>query len=103
MSVSPRQQVANNLADTCVFGGLNESYGVSIEKAVDKGGKEHWSVLFAKARTLDGVLQVYSPNFILVTWRGALARVTDLPLQGSQVCRSESEAKQFLTSHFINK
>ena len=103
MSMSPRQQVAQNLADTCVFGGLDESRGVSVEKTTDKGGREHWSVLFAKARTLDGVIRVYSPGFVLVQWQGALARATDLPLRGSQVCRSESEAKEFLTAHFINQ
>jgi len=103
MSMSPRQKVAQNLADTCVCGGLNESYGVSVEKATDKGGKDHWSVLFAKASTLDGVIRVYSPGFVLVQWQGALARVTDLPLRGSQVCRSESEAKEFLIAHFVNK
>ena len=103
MNMSPRQQVANNLADTCIFGELNESYGVSVEKAKDKNGKEHWSVLFAKARTLDGVIRVYSPSFILITWQGALARAAGLPLSGSQLCRSEGEAKEFLISHFINK
>lgn len=67
MSMSPRQQVAQNIADTCIFGGLNESYGVSCERATDKKGKPHWSVLFAKARTLDGVVRVYSPGFIMIT------------------------------------
>jgi hypothetical protein len=103
MNMSPRQQVAQNLADTCVFGELNESYGVSVEKAKDKSGKEHWSVLFAKARTLDGVIRVYSPGFILITWQGTLARDTDLPLRGSQLCKSEYEAKAFLVKHFVNK
>jgi hypothetical protein len=96
--ISPRQQVALNLADTCIFGGLNDAYGVSCEKSTDAKGKVYWSVLFCKARILDGVIRVYSPNFIMVTWQTA---IRDLPAKGKEVFRSEATAKEFLVSSFI--
>ena len=98
MSMSPRQQVAQNLADTCTFGDLNDSYGVSVAKATDQKGKPHWSVLFCKARITDGVIRVYSPGFILITWQTALR---DLPHNGKQVCKSEAEAKDFIVKNFV--
>ena len=96
-AMSPRQEVAQNLADTCVFGGLNESYGVSVSKSEDKG-KTFWSVLFAKNRILDGLIRVYSPNFIMIKWQTA---IRDLPHRGQEVFRSEASAKEFLMNTFI--
>jgi hypothetical protein len=96
---SEREQIAHNLADTCVFGGLNESYGVTCEKATNAKGKTYWSVTFAKARTLDGAIQVYSPTFILITWQTANR---DLPSKGRVVAKSEGEAKELLQK-FVNK
>jgi hypothetical protein len=97
MSGSLRHQVAINLMDTCIFGALNDSYGVSCEKATDSKGKAHWSVLFCKARVLDGVIRVYSERYILITWQGLGER------NGKQVCRSEHEAKGFLVNRFIKR
>ena len=97
MSISSRQQVAQNLADTCVFGGLNDSYGVSVTKHTEVG-KAHWLVLFCKARVLDGVIKVYSPNFIQVKWQTAYR---DMANKGSEVFRSESAAKDFIIKNFV--
>ena len=98
--ISLRQQVALNLADTCTFGGLNESYGVNVAKQADKSNKSYWGITFAKARILDGNIRVYSPTFILVEWQTAI-RV--LPNKGREVFRTEAAAKQFLTEAFINR
>ena len=98
-SISPRQQVAQNLAETCVFGGLNDSYGVSLQKSTDKKGKLYWSVLFCKSRILDGVIRIYSPGFILISWETA---IRSLPKNDSKVFRSEAEAKDFLVHNFIH-
>lgn len=100
--MSPRQSVAEDLADTCVFGNLNDSYGVTLAKS-EKDGKSFWLVTFAKARTLDGLIRVYSPNFIQVKWQGALAVATDLPGKGHEVFRSVSAAKKFLQDHFVQR
>lgn len=96
--MSPRRQVAQNLADTCMFGGLNDSYGVNIAKSKSKSGKEYWGVTFCKARTLDGSVEVYSPNFIVVAWQTGFR---DMPAAGREVMRSESAAKTFITKNFI--
>lgn len=93
--MSPREQVAHNLADTCTCSGLNESYGVSIGKGTDAKGKSYWAVTFAKARVLDGVLHVYSPNFILIKWQGMGNGKT------LQVLRSEASTKEFIINKFV--
>lgn len=98
-AISPRQQVARNLADTCVFGGLTDSYGVNLTKSADAKGMEYWSVTFCKAGTLDGDIRVYSPNFILVTWQTANRSMAH---RGREVFRSEYLAKEFLGKNFIS-
>lgn len=100
MSMSPRQEVAQNLAETCIFGGLNDSYGVSCERATDKKGKQHWSVLFCRSRILDGVIRVYSPNFIMISWQTAIRH---LPRDGMKVFKSEYDAKAFLVNMFVKE
>jgi hypothetical protein len=99
-AMSLRQQVAQNLAETCIFGGLNDSYGVSLQKATDKKGKQHWSVLFCKARILDGVIRIYSPGFIMISWQTA---IRTLPEKGMKVFKNEYEAKDFLVNTFVKQ
>lgn len=82
--ISPRQQVAQNLADVCVFGGLNDDYGVSMAKET-QNNKTYWAITFCRLPDLDGVMRVYSPNFILVQWN-----------RETKVMRSEAEVKRFL-------
>lgn len=65
--VSPRHEAALRIADTLQCLGLDDSYGIQMERAVDKKGKQHWSILFCKARTIDGVVRVYSDRFIMIT------------------------------------
>lgn len=91
--ISPRQQVAQDLADTCMFGNLNDSYGVILSKT-EHNGKSCWSVTFAKAAILDGVIRVYSPSFIQVKWEGKMGK-------GSEVFRNMSNAREFITNKFI--
>lgn len=97
MGFSLRGEVAHNLAETCIFGALNDSYGVTCEKAVDSKGKSHWSVLFCKASVLDGVIRVYSERYILITWQGLGER------NGRYVARSEYDAKTFLINRFVKR
>jgi hypothetical protein len=65
--VSPRQKAALEIADTLECLGLNDCYGVQCERAVDSKGKGHWSILFCKARLIDGHVRVYSDRFIMIT------------------------------------
>ena len=93
MTMSPRQQVAEALALHCVIFGLNDAYGVSCERASDRKGKPHWSVLFCRARSLDGVIRVYSERFILITWQEGRR-------PGKHVAGSLDVARQFITTRF---
>ena len=95
---SARQQVAQALGDTCICGELNDSYGVSCTKETDAKNRTYWSVTFCRARTVDGVIKVYSPNFIQVKWMTAYR---DLPSRGQEVFRSEAAAKEFLIKNFV--
>lgn len=96
--MSPREEVAQALAETCIFGALNDSYGVDKTKVTDKKGKTYWSVTFCKARVLDGVIQVYSPRFILVKWQTTFGH---LPHRGQKIFKSEHEAKDFICRNFV--
>lgn len=98
MSMSVRRQVAENLADTCICGGMDDSYGVSVTKQKNKGGKEYWGITFAKAAVLDGIIEVYSPSFIVVAWQTA---IRDMAARGREVFKSEMDAKLFLTKSFV--
>lgn len=98
MSISARQQVANNLADTCMFGGLDDSYGVSVQKGTAKSGRDYWGITFAKAAMLDGIIEVYSPSFIVVAWQTAYR---DMAAKGREVFKSEQGAKAFLIKNFV--
>lgn len=99
MNMSIRQQVAQNLADTCIFGGLNEVYGVNVEKTTDsKSKKTFWSVTFCQSRVTDGVIRVYSPSFIMVKWQTG---DRSLAAKGQEVFHSEEAAKTFLVKNFV--
>lgn len=93
--MSPREDVAQELADTCMFGGLNEVYGVQKGRSADN---KCWTILFCKARILDGSISVYSPKFIIVKWQ---TQYRDMPHKGSEKFTSVSDAKQFIQRMFV--
>jgi hypothetical protein len=94
---SIRQQVAQNLVDTCVFGGLNEVYGCNLRKNTDQH-QTFWESTFCKARNLDGSIRVYSPTFIMIKW---VTRYSELPHKGKEIFHSEEAAKTFLIKNFV--
>ncbi|HRC95212.1 MAG TPA: hypothetical protein PK317_00285 [Coprothermobacter proteolyticus] len=95
---SPREDVAQELLETVVFGGLDEVYGASKEKRTDAKGKSYWDVSFCKARTVDGTVKVYSEKFILVKWQ---TQFRDMPHQGQEVFKNVNAAKSFLVKSFV--
>lgn len=97
MSGSPRHSIALELADTCRFGGLSDSYGVMVTKN-ELNGKTFWNVTFCKAVNLDGEIRVYSPKFIMIKWQ---TRYKHLAPKGSQVFKSADGAKLFIQKNFI--
>lgn len=98
-AVSPRQQIAINLADTVIFGELTNPYGGTVAKA-SANGKDFWEVSYSKPKILDGSIRVYGPGFILVTWQTA---IRDMVPKGSQAFKSEHAAKEFLIDKFIRR
>lgn len=95
--MSARAAVAENILQLC-YSRLNDSYGASMDKRTDKNGKSYYSISFCKARTVDGLVRVYSPSFILVKWQTAFR---DMPHTGSQVFRSFVDAEEFIRESFI--
>ena len=96
--ISPRAEAQNELRDTLVCLGLNDSYGIIDGKGVSKTGKSFRSLTFAKAANLDGVLEIYGPGFIVAKWK---TRYQSLPQTGQQNFRSILDVKRFLIQHFF--
>ena len=96
---SPREQAADNLVETCAFGGLNDSYGIQKVKMTNPKGKTYWHVTFCKARYLDGSIDIYSERFILVKWRTAYRTMA---AEGQELFKNEDAARDFIAKSFIN-
>jgi hypothetical protein len=94
MGISIRAQVAQNLADTCVFGGLNDSHEVCIEKETDTKGKSYWSVSFSKDKNVDGNICVFGERHIVVKWKS-------LKTKSQETFKNETLAKSFMVSTFV--
>lgn len=90
-AVSPRKQAALRIQDTLMCLELDDSYGISMQRAIDKKGKSHWSILFCKARTIDGLVRVYSDRYIQIT-------IQQRP--GAQTFKSVLDAQRWLVSQF---
>ena len=90
-TVSPRKQAALRVQDTLLCLELTDAYGISMERAVDKKGKSHWSITFCRARTIDGLVRVYSDRYIQIT-------IQQRP--GAQIFKSVTEAQRWLVSQF---
>ena len=45
---------------------LNNPYGGDIHKGNSQSGKRYYSVTFSYPRAIDGTVDVYGPNFIMV-------------------------------------
>lgn len=67
---SPREDVAQELNDTCRFGALDDGpYCGNPKRITDKKGKTYWDIAFKKFDLIDGTIKVYSDRFILVDYR----------------------------------
>jgi len=90
--ISPRQRAALEIKDTLQCLGLDDSYGISMERAVDKKGKMHWSILFCKARTVDGIIRVYSDRFVQIAIQQR---------RGAERFTSVHDAQRWLIREFV--
>ena len=89
--VSPRQKAALEISDTLMCLGLDEVYGISMERGTDAKGKNYWGLTFCKARIVDGVVRVYSDRFIQIKVQQS---------RTSEVFRSPREAKAWLVRQY---
>lgn len=90
--ISPRHQVALELSDTLLCLGLDEVYGINMERGTDSKGKQYWGITFCKARTVDGVIRVYSDRFIQIKIQQR---------RSSEIFRSAYDAKRYLMREFL--
>lgn len=88
--LSPRAEVAHRIADFICEHRMTNPFGGDVEK-----DGRRYEVLFSRPRTLDGLVHVYGPNFILVDSRGPGG-------DGKHVFESEANALAYLNARFVN-
>jgi hypothetical protein len=91
--VSAREDLAQRIADVIVQHRLTSPYGGDVNKAGN-----HYSVLFSTPRVLDGVVNVYGPKFIQVTYQ---TQYRDLPNRDNRVFESEQATVEFIEAAFV--
>jgi hypothetical protein len=85
---SAREQLAERFAAWIREHDLCQVFGGDVTRSVDR---RSYGVLFSRCRTLDGLVRVYSPTFILV-------ETTRL---GREKFSSEAEAFAYLERNFL--
>ncbi len=77
---------------------LNNPYGGDVSLLPTPRGGKYYSVLFSKPCNLDGTLEVYSLNYVRVTYK---TRYHSLPHEDSRIFTSLDNALQFLYLAFV--
>lgn len=93
---SPRHQLAERISKFVCENDLTQPYGGGI--TLSKQGRPHYSVLFCRPRTLDGLVSVYSHNFIVVQYHTA---ARSMPPDDRRVFESEENLFKFLRLAFV--
>ena len=83
---SPRYLIAKRIADWIVEHRFTTPFGGDITKSDDRRA---YCILFARPRTLDGLVRVFGPQFIMVDTQGPLG-------QGRRVYDSVEHALAFM-------
>lgn len=60
---SAREQLADRFADWIRENDLCQVFGGEVQRSADR---RSYGILFSRCRTLDGLIQVFSPTFIIV-------------------------------------
>jgi hypothetical protein len=87
--MSDRSELADRLAEVIIAKRMTAPFGGDVTK-----GKKSYDILFAKPRTLDGLVQVYSPKFILIMCQGRAAP----GYEWREVYENEADAVAFLNA-----
>lgn len=85
--MSERAQIAERIAETIRELGLTNPFGGDVSRPE---GQRYYGILFARPRTLDGLVRVYGPKFILV----------ETSQTGQEKFESEAEAVAFIREHW---
>lgn len=91
---SPRQLVAERMAELVVELGLTEPYGGTVGKSETN---RFWFVGFSKPANLDGQITVFSDEYITVSWT---TRYLDMPHQDRMVFDNVEFAVMFMKLAF---
>lgn len=92
-----RSDIAATLAAECVALGLNDAYGCAIDPPNPDVGRNYYTVLFCKARILDGSIRIWGRTSISVRWQTA---IRDLPRNGQVWCANVAGAVKVLRDNF---
>lgn len=91
--MSERSDIAERIAVLFRTNEMTTPYGGDVIKSGPK-----YSVLFSKPSILDGVVNVFGPKFIQVTYQ---TQFRDLPNRDNRVFENEVHAMQFLLEAFV--
>lgn len=91
--MSIREDIQNELIDFLSEKNLDQSYGIITAK---KG--RYRLVTFAKAGITDGEIKIFSEKYIIIKWQTSQGI---LPFNGQQKFTSLTEAKEFISEHFV--
>ncbi len=89
--MSKREEIQNDMADFLESASLDEVYGVLTGLDELPNGRKVRTVTFCRARTLDGCVTIYSPNFIQVKTN-----------RDSEVFTSAEDAKAFIQAKYVD-
>ena len=92
MTESPRYLIAKRIADWIVEHKFTTPFGGDITRSDDRRA---YCILFARPRTLDGLVRVFGPKFITVDTQGSLG-------QGRQIYDSVENALAFMQAAFVD-
>lgn len=95
--MSIRQEIAEDFGTFLEGLGLNDSYGVIVGKVAKDGFRPYYTATFCKSRILDGSVDVYGPNFILVKYT---TTIRHLPRNERLKFDNIDSAKEFIKKNF---
>jgi hypothetical protein len=91
--MSERSDIAERVAVLFRTNEMTTPYGGDVIKAGQK-----YTVLFSKPAILDGVVNVFGPKFIQISYQ---TQYRELPNRDNRVFESEADAQQFLLEAFV--
>jgi hypothetical protein len=90
MAMSPREQIAQDMLDVVIFGGLTDTHHGIKTKEVNSKGKSFWCITFCKKNIIEGQIHVYSEKFIIVKWTANQGQ------RGNKVFKYDGDCKKFI-------